>query len=58
VGNNFSGLWRWDGEIDRGPYAVIGVVGFAIKHNLDRIVGGVFFNHPWGLSPAGTRRRR
>lgn len=29
-----SDLWRWDGEIDRGPYALFGVVGFALRNNL------------------------
>ncbi len=27
----FSELWRWRGTIERGPYALIGVVGFALK---------------------------
>ena len=35
--------------IDRGPYALIGLIGFAIKHNLDRIVGAVFFERRWGI---------
>lgn len=44
-----SDLWRWDGEIDRGPYALIGVVGFALKHNLDRFVASLFFGRPWSI---------
>jgi hypothetical protein len=44
-----SDLWRWDGGIDRGPYALIGVVGFALKHNLDRLVASLVFNRPWGI---------
>ncbi|HET7841821.1 MAG TPA: DUF805 domain-containing protein [Terriglobia bacterium] len=44
-----SDLWRWDGTVRRGPYALIGVVGFAIKHNLDRIVASAVFHKPWGL---------
>ena len=44
-----SDLWRWDGEIDRGPYALIGVVGFALKHNLDRLVATLFFGRRWGI---------
>ena len=39
-----SDLWRWDGRIGRGPYAVIGLVGFALKHNLDRYVAVAVFN--------------
>jgi hypothetical protein len=45
----FSDLWRWNGTIDRKPYAVIGMVGFAIKHNLDRFVAVLVFHRPWTL---------
>ncbi|MGE5326177.1 MAG: hypothetical protein ACM3NO_04005, partial [Deltaproteobacteria bacterium] len=44
-----SDLWRWEGTIDRGPYALIGVAGFLIKHNLDRFVATLVFHRPWGL---------
>ncbi len=43
----FSTLWRWDGTIDRGPYAVIGFVGLAIKHNLDRALATAVFRRHW-----------
>ncbi len=36
-------LWRWDGTIDRGAYALIGLVGFAIKHNVDRFIAATIF---------------
>ena len=40
-------LWRWDGTVDRGPYALIGLVGFALKHNLDRLLATVVgLDHP------------
>lgn len=42
-------LWTWEGTIERGPYAVVGVLGFAIKHNLDRIVGRTIFHRRWSL---------
>jgi hypothetical protein len=42
-------LLRPRGTIDRGTYAVIGVVGFALKHNLDRVVASAFFHRTWGL---------
>lgn len=42
-------LWEPAGTIDRGTYAVVGVVGFALKHNLDRLVASYGFNRPWGL---------
>ena len=45
----FSDLWRWDGTVDRRPYAIIGVLGFAIKHNLDRLVATALFHRRWDL---------
>ena len=45
----FADLWHSSGTVDRGPYAVIGVVGFALKHNLDRLVAFSVFHRPWGL---------
>ena len=44
--------------IDRGPYAVIGVLLFAVKYNLDRLVAGWGFGRGWSalqyLAPGGT----
>lgn len=42
-------LWRTGGTIDRGTYALVGILGFAVKHNLDRLVAGYGFHRPWGL---------
>ncbi len=44
-----SFLWRLDGEVDRRPYLVTGVVAFAVKHGLDLLVAGGVFSRPWGL---------
>lgn len=44
-----SDLWRWDGTVDRGTYALIGFVGFALKHNLDRLAASWILDRPWGL---------
>lgn len=44
----FSELWRSTGTISRSAYALVGVVGFAFKHNLDRIVATFIFHRPWG----------
>jgi hypothetical protein len=44
-----SDLWRWDGTVDRGTYALIGVAGFAVKHNLDRLIATAVFHRKWGL---------
>lgn len=45
----FADLWRPSGTVGRGTYAVVGAVGFAIKHNIDRIIATLGFHHPWGL---------
>ena len=42
-------LWRPGGTIDRGPYALVGLIGFALKHNLDRLVAAFVFHRPWTL---------
>jgi uncharacterized membrane protein YhaH (DUF805 family) len=45
----FSDLWRTSGTVDRGTYALVGLVGFAIKHNLDRLLATYGFHRPWGI---------
>jgi hypothetical protein len=45
----FGDLWRSSGTIDRGAYALIGLLGFALKHNLDRLVATYGFHRPWDL---------
>jgi hypothetical protein len=35
--------------MDRGPYALVGLIGFAIKHNLDRLVATLVFHRKWSL---------
>jgi len=45
----FSDLWRWDGTIDRIPYLFLGVVLFALKYNIDRLVALTAFGHSWSL---------
>lgn len=44
-----SYLWRWEGTLDRGPYLLIGLLGFALKHNLDRLVATLIFGRPWSV---------
>src|SRR5262245_23858851 len=43
------GLVRPDGTVGRGAYVAVGVVLFAVKHNLDRLVASAVFHRPWGL---------
>jgi len=33
-----ASLWRFDGTVSRQTYALVGFVGFAIKHNIDRYI--------------------
>ncbi|HSY30624.1 MAG TPA: hypothetical protein VLA42_01425 [Verrucomicrobiae bacterium] len=33
-----ASLWRFDGTVSRQSYALVGFIGFAIKHNIDRYV--------------------
>jgi hypothetical protein len=33
-----ASLWRFDGTVTRQTYALVGFIGFAIKHNIDRYV--------------------
>ena len=37
------------GTVSRGTYALVGILGFAIKHNLDRLVATYGFHRPWDL---------
>ena len=46
---SFADLLRPAGTVDRGTYAVVGLLGFAIKHNLDRFVASYVFHRNWGL---------
>jgi hypothetical protein len=45
----FADLWRPSGTIDRGTYALVGMLGFALKHNLDRLIATYGFHRPWTL---------
>ena len=45
----WSELWSFKGTVDRGTYAWIGFLGFALKHNIDRIVATQVFGRRWGI---------
>lgn len=45
----FKDLFLPVGTVDRGTYALVGVVGFAIKHNLDRLLASAVFHRRWEL---------
>src|SRR2546421_11198119 len=42
-------LWQTGGTVDRGTYAFVGLLGFALKHNVDRLVASHVFYRPWGF---------
>ena len=44
-----SELWTWKGTAGRGRYALVGLIGFALKHNMDRILATAVFEREWGL---------
>jgi len=44
----FASLWRWDGKVSRGTYALFGICGLAAKHNLDRFIA-YRFGFRWGV---------
>jgi len=39
----FVDLWKWEGKAGRRRYALVGLIGFAIKHNIDRLIAASFF---------------
>jgi uncharacterized membrane protein YhaH (DUF805 family) len=45
----FGDLWRWEGEVGRGTYLLVGLLGFSLKHNLDRALATWVFHRPWGV---------
>jgi len=46
---HFADLFRPTGTVDRATYVIVGVVGFALKHNIDRIVATQAFHRPWSI---------
>lgn len=44
----FGSVWSWNGKVSRGTYALVGAIGFAIKHNLDRYIS-FQFGFKWGI---------
>ena len=41
--NPIASLWRFDGTVSRQTYALVGFIGFAIKHNIDRYIARNYF---------------
>src|SRR6476659_1961363 len=40
-------IWSWQGRIGRRRYLLTGLVLFALKHNIDRLLATIF-EYPWG----------
>lgn len=48
MATTFGSLWRWDGKVSGRTYALFGICGLAIKHNLDRLIA-YKFGFRWGV---------
>jgi len=42
-------LWRWDGELSRGPFLLWAALLFAVKYNLDRLLLQLVFDREWSV---------
>ncbi len=42
-------VWRWQGSVTRGQYALLGVAAFLVKFGVDNIVAHLLFHRAWGL---------
>lgn len=40
-------LWSFRGRLGRGAYAIWGILLFAVKYNIDRVVSGAVFERTW-----------
>lgn len=47
VRNFIHSLFSSEGVTNRRTYAVVGIVGFVLKHNLDRLLATAVFHRPW-----------
>jgi uncharacterized membrane protein YhaH (DUF805 family) len=45
----FLNFWKFSGKLDRKTYAIVGLVAFFLKENLDRFVAGFYFHRPWSI---------
>jgi uncharacterized membrane protein YhaH (DUF805 family) len=46
---DFLGFWKFSGKVDRKTYAIVGLVAFFLKENLDRVVAAIYFHRPWNI---------
>lgn len=48
MASSLANIWRLDGKLDRGKYALWGLLAFAVKFNLDRVVA-FGFGRKWNI---------
>jgi uncharacterized membrane protein YhaH (DUF805 family) len=46
---DFLSFWKFNGKVDRKTYAIVGLVAFFLKENLDRVVAGIYFHRAWNV---------
>lgn len=49
MASKLSVIWDTHSPLNRGPYLLVGILLFALKHNIDRFVATAYFNHDWSL---------
>src|SRR5271166_5597138 len=47
---NIRALFGFQGRVNRATYALVGIFGVLIKHNLDRLTAAHMLHVPWGIS--------
>jgi hypothetical protein len=52
---DFLGFWKFSGKVDRKTYAIVGLVAFFLKENLDRVVAAITFTVRGTFSITGRR---
>jgi uncharacterized membrane protein YhaH (DUF805 family) len=46
---DFLSFWKFNGKVDRKTYAIVGLVAFFLKENVDRVVAGIYFHRAWNI---------
>jgi uncharacterized membrane protein YhaH (DUF805 family) len=46
---DFLSFWKFNGKVDRKTYAIVGLLAFFLKENLDRAVAGIYFHRAWSI---------
>jgi uncharacterized membrane protein YhaH (DUF805 family) len=46
---DFLNLWKFNGKVGQKTYAIVGLIAFFLKENLDRFVASFYFHQPWNI---------